>query len=93
MQYTAASFAAPLTAAYGPVAAVQVVREAAQFHTRPRELVLDRVVIPLWGRVRAWAVRLHPIQHGRLWAYILYLLGTLLLLLLYLALQAGSGRP
>ena len=93
MQYTAASFAAPLAAAYGPVAGVEVVREPDRFHTRPRELVLDHLAIPFWGRVRGWAVKLHPIQHGRLWAYILYLLGTLLLLLLYLALQTGGARP
>jgi formate hydrogenlyase subunit 3/multisubunit Na+/H+ antiporter MnhD subunit len=91
-QYTAASFAAPLAAAYGAISGVRLVREAGGLHTHPREIVLDHLALPLWSRVRALAGRLRPIHHGRLWAYLLYLLGTLLALLVYLALQAeGAG--
>jgi hydrogenase-4 component B len=92
-QYTAASFAAPLITAYGAVAGVRVAREPGRFHTHPREVVLDHVAVPLWAKVRALANKLRPIQHGRLWAYVLYLLGTLLVLLLYLALRAGEAGP
>ncbi|HET7039834.1 MAG TPA: proton-conducting transporter membrane subunit [Gemmatimonadales bacterium] len=92
MQYTAASFAAPLVTAYGLVAGMEVVRRSGHFHTHPREIVLDHLAVPLWTRVRSVAVRFRPIQHGRLWAYLLYLLGTLIALLLYLALRAG-GAP
>jgi hydrogenase-4 component B len=92
MQYTAASFAAPLVTAYGPVAGVEAERGPGHFHTHPREVVLDHLALPFWNRVRALAIRFRPIQHGRLWAYLLYILGTLLVLLLYLALRAG-GTP
>jgi hydrogenase-4 component B len=87
MQYTAASFAAPLLAAYGPSAGVQVTREHGAFHTHPLDLVLDKLVLPLWTRLRNWAISVRPIQQGRLWVYLLYLLGALVALLLYLALQ------
>ncbi len=91
MQYTAASFAAPLIVAYGRMAGVHVTREREAFHTHPTDLVLDGIALPLWTRVRTWAVAARPIQQGRLWMYLLYLLGALLALLLYLALRAGRA--
>jgi hydrogenase-4 component B len=91
MQYTAASFAAPLLAAYRLGAGIHVVREPGAFHTQPRDLVLDRVALPLWTRVRAWASTVRPLHHGRLWVYLLYLLGALLALLLYLALGVAEA--
>jgi hydrogenase-4 component B len=91
MQYTAASFAAPLVVAYGTVAGVQVTRGPGHFHTHPTDVVLDRVVFPLWATVRTWAFTVRPMQQGRLWMYLLYLLGALLVLLLYLAFRAGSS--
>jgi hydrogenase-4 component B len=90
MQYTAASFAAPLVVAYGTVAGVQVTREAGRFHTHATDVVLDRVVFPLWATVRTWALTVRPMQQGRLWLYLLYLLAALLVLLLYLAFRAGG---
>ena len=90
MQYTAASFAAPLVVAYGTVAGVQVTREPGHFHTHATDVVLDRVVFPLWATVRTWALTVRPMQQGRLWLYLLYLLGALLVLLLYLAFRAGG---
>jgi NADH:ubiquinone oxidoreductase subunit 5 (subunit L)/multisubunit Na+/H+ antiporter MnhA subunit len=93
MQYTAASFAAPLLTAYGPASGVLVTREAGAFHSHPKDLVLDGLVQPLWERLRRGAFRARPIQHGRLGAYLLYLLGALLLLLLYLAVRVELVRP
>jgi hydrogenase-4 component B len=93
MQYTAASFAAPLLHAYAPAAGVQVERTAGAFHTHPKDLVLDRLVLPLWERLRRGAFRARPIQHGRLGSYLLYLLGALLLLLLYLAVRVEGVGP
>lgn len=90
MQYTAASFAAPLVVAFGTVAGVHVTREPGHFHTHATDVVLDRVVFPLWIRVRTWALTVRPMQQGRLWLYLLYLLGALLVLLLYLAFRAGG---
>ncbi|HEU5260259.1 MAG TPA: proton-conducting transporter membrane subunit [Gemmatimonadales bacterium] len=89
MQYTAASFAAPLIVAYGRAAGVHVTREPGAFHTHPKDHVLDGIALPLWTRMRTWALAARPIQQGRLWMYLLYLLGALLALLLYLALRAG----
>jgi hypothetical protein len=53
-------------------------------------VVLDRVVFPLWATVRTWVLTVRPMQQGRLWLYLLYLLGALLVLLLYLAFRAGG---
>lgn len=91
MQYTASSFAAPLLAAYGPLAGVDETRApgGGAFHTHASELVLDRAILPAWTAVRRLLGRLRPLQHGRLWVYLLYVISILLLLLLYLALGAS----
>jgi hydrogenase-4 component B len=87
MQYTASSFAAPLLAAYGPLAGVHETldRGGGAFHTHASELVLERAILPAWAAVRGVLGRLRPLQQGRLWVYLLYVIATLLLLLLYLA--------
>ncbi len=90
MQYTAASFAAPLLAACRPgagIAGIHVTREPGAFHTHPLDLVLDKVALPLWAALHRWAIAVRAIQQGRLWVYLLYLLGALVALLVYLALQ------
>jgi hydrogenase-4 component B len=87
MQYTASSFAAPLLAAYGPLAGVHETQDrgGGAFHTHASELVLERAILPAWAAVRGVLGRLRPLQQGRLWVYLLYVIATLLLLLLYLA--------
>ena len=92
MQYTASSFAAPLLAAYGPLSGVQETRSRTAFHSHAREIVLEGAILPVWAAVRGALWRLRPIQHGRLWVYLLYLIAVLLLLLLYLAGLVG-GAP
>ncbi|HET7380873.1 MAG TPA: proton-conducting transporter membrane subunit [Gaiellales bacterium] len=91
MQYTASSFAAPLLATYGPIAGVDETHTpgGGAFHTHASELVLDRAILPAWTAVRRLLGRLRPLQHGRLWVYLLYVISILLLLLLYLALGAS----
>ncbi len=93
MQYTAASFAAPLIVAFGRTAGLHVTRGREAFHTHPKDHVLDGIALPLWRRVRAWAFAARPIQQGRLWMYLLYVLAALLALLLYLALGVGRTGP
>jgi hydrogenase-4 component B len=83
MQYTASSFAAPLIAAYRPIAGVRVERSASAFRSRPTDLVLDGGVRPLWHGLRWTAERLRPIQQGRLPWYLIYLVATVILLLLF----------
>ncbi|HEU5039639.1 MAG TPA: proton-conducting transporter membrane subunit [Gemmatimonadales bacterium] len=91
MQYTASSFAAPLIAAYQPIAGVRVERSASAFRSHPTDLVLDGGVRPLWHGLRWAAERLRPIQQGHLHLYLLYLVATVILLLLLLS-YAGGGR-
>ncbi|HWP36336.1 MAG TPA: proton-conducting transporter membrane subunit [Gemmatimonadales bacterium] len=85
MQYSASSFAAPLLAVFGPVTGVREVRHASSYETHAANLVLERGVLPLWRVLRAASDRLRPIQHGRLQLYLLYLVATVSLLLIYLA--------
>ena len=90
MQYTASSFAAPLLSTFGRVSGVVAHRTADALHTEPVDLVLDRSAVPLWHRVRRAAMRLRPIQQGRLYAYLMYVMAALVVLLAYLAL---ASRP
>jgi hydrogenase-4 component B len=84
MQYTASSFAAPLLSVFGPLTGVQEHRGATVFHSAPRDPILDRVVSPLWARVRTSALRLRPIQDGRLHFYLLYVVAAVVVCLTYL---------
>ena len=84
MQYTASSFAAPLLAAYSPVAGIRTERTADALTTHPSDPVLDLMLTPAWRRLRILAARVRPIQRGRLSLYLLYILLTLAALLLYL---------
>jgi hydrogenase-4 component B len=82
MQYSASSFAAPLIAAYQPIAGVRVERTATSLHSHPADLVVSGGVRPMWHGLR-WAVeRLRPIQQGRLALYVTYVVATVILLLL-----------
>jgi formate hydrogenlyase subunit 3/multisubunit Na+/H+ antiporter MnhD subunit len=86
MQYTASSFAMPLLSMFGRWSGTRVARTATALHTEPTDLVLDGVALPLWAALRRAALRLRPIQQGRLHIYILYVLAALLVLLAYLTL-------
>ncbi|HYK82085.1 MAG TPA: proton-conducting transporter membrane subunit [Gemmatimonadales bacterium] len=90
VQYTAASFAAPLLQAFGRVAGVQTERTPTAFRTHPVDLVLEGVVLPAWREVWRAAETIRPVQHGRLHTYLLYIVGVLLVLLLYLWLGARA---
>jgi hypothetical protein len=88
MQYTASSFAAPLLSAFGVWSGVRVHRTATELVTHPVDLILDRIVVPTWHAIQRWALRLRPIQQGRLHAYLLYVMAALLALLAYVAVEA-----
>jgi hypothetical protein len=89
MQYTASSFAAPLLAAYQPVAGVVTRREADRHETHAVDPVLAMVLQPAWVRVRSLADRIRPIQRGRLSVYLIYIVLTLVALLFYLLAMVG----
>ncbi len=86
MQYTASSFAAPLLDLFGGLSGSTTHHGGTRFHTVPADLVVTRVVAPLWEKVRRSALRLRRIQHGRLHLYLLYVVFTLVAALAYLAL-------
>jgi NADH:ubiquinone oxidoreductase subunit 5 (subunit L)/multisubunit Na+/H+ antiporter MnhA subunit len=89
MQYTAASYAAPLLSAFDPLSSVQVTRGPTSLHTHPVDLVLDRLAHPLWDRVRRLSGRARLLQAGRVRWYLLYVILTLVGLLLYLGMNRG----
>jgi len=89
MQYSASSFAAPILGVFGGISGVTAVRQPSSFETRAANLVLERALVPLWRVLRAASVRLRPIQHGRLQLYLLYLVATVSLLLIYLAVRGS----
>lgn len=90
MQYSASSFAAPLLGLFGGMSGASPVRGPASFETRVANLVLDRGVLPLWRGLQSASARLRPIQQGRLQLYLLYLVATVGLLLIYLAAWGSS---
>jgi hydrogenase-4 component B len=83
-QYTAASFAAPILGAFGPLVPGRVERGDAVFHVRPRDPVLDVFGTPLWRRLRSAGARANLLQKGRIRLYLVYVIVTLLALLFYL---------
>jgi hydrogenase-4 component B len=87
MQYTASSFATPLLSVFGWLNGVRVERSLAALHTRSLDLVLDRLVLPLWYSLHRAALWLRPIQQGRLHLYVLYVMAALLALLAYLSFE------
>lgn len=92
MQYTASSFATPLLDLFGRLSGVRAHRGASVFHSEPVDLVLDRGVSPSWAVLERLALRLRPMQQGRLSRYLAYVIGTVAALLAYLALRGGGGR-
>ena len=86
MQYTASSFAAPLATVFGRLAGVRESRGATLFHSAPVDLVLDGAVLPAWKRLERLALRLRPMQQGRLHVYLIYVVAAVVALLVYLVL-------
>ena len=83
-QYTASSYAAPLLAAFGPMAGVHRTAERAAIHTHPVDLVQDVAVVPAWHALERLSLRLRGMQGGRLRWYLLWVIFTLLALLYHL---------
>jgi len=84
MQYTAASFAAPLLVVFHAVAGVRTERTAGAFVTHPVDPILERMIIPGWHGIRTAAARLRSLYRGHLSLYLLYIIATLVVLLVYL---------
>jgi hypothetical protein len=91
MQYTASSFAAPLLDIFGALSGVRSHRGATVFHSEPVDLVLDEAVMPSWSFIQRAALRLRPIQQGRLHRYLGFVIATLVALLAYLIIGHGGN--
>jgi formate hydrogenlyase subunit 3/multisubunit Na+/H+ antiporter MnhD subunit len=90
MQYTAASFAAPLLVVFRAVAGVRAEHTVGAFHTQPTDPILQRMIVPGWHSIRATAARLRALHHGRLSISLLYIVATLVVLLVYLVTTGGG---
>ena len=90
-QYTASSFAAPVLASYGRVAGVHAHRTAAAFATHAGDPVLDACVTPAWHAVERVARSMRPLQRGRVWLYLMYLVAALGATLGYLLLAGRAA--
>lgn len=91
MQYTASSFADPLTRFFGPLLGTHralseprgFFPEHASYSTETRDMSRERLYDPLFGAIQRAMSHLQWIQHGRLNLYILYIVLTLLALLFW----------
>jgi hydrogenase-4 component B len=91
MQYTAASFAAPVLAPFADVIQRAVHAElpagyfprTARFEERVGDLAGERVLVPAVRRALRAVGRLRVLQQGRIQLYLAYVLATLLVLLVW----------
>jgi hypothetical protein len=100
IQYTASSFASALVGLFGWVLGLRShqVKPAglfaanASFESHVPDLVLDRGLVPMWGRVKTRLSRLRGFQQGRIQRYLLYILLALFGLLLSLVRVGDLAR-
>jgi hypothetical protein len=91
MQYTASSFAAPLTNLFRsvlrmhaePAVAAGYFPRPVVFATRARGLIREPLVEPLFRLVARAAMGMRWVQHGRIQLYLANIAATLLLLMLW----------
>jgi NADH:ubiquinone oxidoreductase subunit 5 (subunit L)/multisubunit Na+/H+ antiporter MnhA subunit len=91
MQYTGSSFAQPLTEFFKMVLKPQrhFVRpegyfpRVASFSMETPDVFLGKFYVPVFGGLYRWIMGWRWFQHGRLQLYILYIIGTLLVLLVW----------
>lgn len=91
MQYTASSFANPIIRIFGGLAGVREHRGATVYHSSARDLVLDDLTLPAWRGIQRLALRLRPMQQGRLHVYLLYVIAALVALLAWLVLNMPAA--
>ena len=83
MQYTGASFSDPLTQAYS-------FASSRASGAGRRDAVLQGMTGPVWQHVSQLALRLRPLQQGRVTTYLQYMIATVIVMLGFLFF-AGSG--
>jgi hydrogenase-4 component B len=91
MQYTASSFAAPLTTLFRrvlrmqgePIALASYFPGHARYETRARGVIREPLIEPFFRAVAQAAIRLRWLQHGRIQLYLVNIAATLLVLLIW----------
>jgi hydrogenase-4 component B len=91
MQYTAASFAAPLLILFRGVAGVRIERTPHALRAHAADPILKRMILPGWNGIRATAGRLRALHDGRLSLYLVYIVATLVVLLMYLVIAPATS--
>jgi len=99
MQYTANSFADPVFAPFAMAlhirthgeVPVEIFPAEAHFERHVGDVAGERILVPAWRRLLKLAYRLRVIQHGNIQIYLVYILVTLVLLVLWQSF--GSMRP
>ena len=84
MQYTAASFSAPVTSSFAIADGFTVMMPPQGADGRREDRVLRGVAMPVWQYLTRAALVLRPLQQGRVTTYLQYIIGTVLLLLGFL---------
>lgn len=92
MQYTGASFTAPVSRAFAVSDPFAVTTASASPDGRRDDRVLRGFAVPAWGRVMGLALQFRPLQQGRVTTYLQYIIATVLLLLGFLFF-AGLNAP
>lgn len=101
MQYTASSFAEPVTRVFEPLLQSRIESElpaealwprAASWRSYTPDRVLTQFYRPAFGAVERALLRLRGLQQGRISTYLLYIVLTVLVLVVSLILPLGTGR-
>ncbi len=93
MQYTAASFGAPVTAAFAIADGFSAAVIRAGADGRREDRVLRGFAVPGWQYLTRVALKLRPLQQGRVTTYLQYIIGTVLLLLGFLFFAGLTASP
>jgi formate hydrogenlyase subunit 3/multisubunit Na+/H+ antiporter MnhD subunit len=91
MQYTASSFAQPLTDLFGPLLGTKkkissprgIFPAEAALKTTTPDISSEEMYRPLFGRINEWLSQLRWVQHGKVQLYVLYIAVTLIVLLVW----------
>jgi hydrogenase-4 component B len=91
MQYTASSFAQPLTELFGPLLATKkkitpprgMFPQVAALKTETSDISHEEMYRPMFGRINEWLSQLRWLQHGKVQLYVLYIAVTLIALLFW----------
>jgi formate hydrogenlyase subunit 3/multisubunit Na+/H+ antiporter MnhD subunit len=93
MQYTAASFSAPLVRAFASTALPPVEGSIAGVNAGREDRVLSAIAVPVWRQIRRLAAELRLLQQGRVTTYLQYIIGTVVLLLGFLFFSGKRATP